>query len=484
MTVLKKKMIFVFAPNRLLETVWENEIQEVVFKEKKNCFVINRDTVNPDYDFYLYNYEGIEKALQFVKSQNFKPEEIGIIVDESHNFLTLQSKRTGALLDLIEHTKCDDVLLMSGTPLKAIGSDMIPLLMMLDRYFDQEARDIFKKALGVNTTIATDILNARLNIFMHRRKKEDVLKLPPKTEIIVKVKLPNGKDYTAASVQKAMQDYAEKRFAFHKPKMNEYKKIFFDAIDWILTKTDLGKSSDFKLYLKHIESFLKKTPNMRDPVDREKVQWVNNYEKTTVIPILPEAHKKGFTSVRAAVKYLPLKVQGEVLGQCLTALRAKMTKEIAEACNLASYIREAALKKTVIFTSYVDTVEHIMGYLQKEKFKAVAVYGKTNHEVKSIITKFKKDAKVNPLVATIQSLSTGVTLTEADFMAMMNRPWRITDYLQASDRIHRIGQDSPVTIATFELDTGNEPNLSTRMADILAMSKIFFDNVVDGEEHV
>ena len=99
-------------------------------------------------------------------------------------------------------------------------------------------------------------------------------------------------------------------------------------------------------------------------------------------------------------------------------------------------------------------------------------------DVKGLIKKFRTDNKVNPLVASIQTISTGVTLIEANTMIFMNKPFRYTDYAQASDRIHRIGQDSTCTIYTLILDTGDSPNLSTRMEDIMEFSRSMFDSIV------
>ena len=75
-------------------------------------------------------------------------------------------------------------------------------------------------------------------------------------------------------------------------------------------------------------------------------------------------------------------------------------------------------------------------------------------------------------------MSTGVTLTEADTMIFLNKPWRHVDYAQASDRIHRIGQDVDVTIYSLVLDTGETENLSTRMESISEWSKEQFENIV------
>jgi len=83
------------------------------------------------------------------------------------------------------------------------------------------------------------------------------------------------------------------------------------------------------------------------------------------------------------------------------------------------------------------------------------------------------------LIATIQTLATGVTLTEANTMFFLNKPWRHSDYSQASDRIHRRGQDTEVTIYTLLLNTGSKPNLSTRMEEVMKWSKKLFDSIVE-----
>lgn len=61
----------------------------------------------------------------------------------------------------------------------------------------------------------------------------------------------------------------------------------------------------------------------------------------------------------------------------------------------------------------------------------------------------------------------------------LNKPWRYIEYQQASDRIHRIGQDTEVYIYTLLLDTGNKENLSTRMEDIETWSRKMFEDIVD-----
>ena len=75
-------------------------------------------------------------------------------------------------------------------------------------------------------------------------------------------------------------------------------------------------------------------------------------------------------------------------------------------------------------------------------------------------------------------LSTGVTLIEANNMIFTNLPWRDSDYRQACDRIHRLGQQTECFITTLILDTGKDQNLSTRMEEVLSWSSDMFEKMV------
>lgn len=475
MTALKKQTTLIIAPKSTLQTVWEHHIL-TFYKNKKKVVLINRDPIVSDADFIIMNYEAMDKIESILPELSRNSEDVGIIVDESHNFLRQQSNRTVKLIKLRQSLNCKDILLMSGTPIKALGLEVIPLLMTLDPFFDDEAIAIYKTAFGVNTAIATDVLRTRMNIMMHRKVKEEVLKLPKKYEELLKIKLPYGTDYTVTSVQKAVKEFTQERFEYYKINMKKYTDEFFEVIQWL---EDYGVSdiNRFKSYLKDI-SYLRSHPvTMQSEKDRETVKRANEYENNVLFPELPDNLKKQFKRSKSVVKYVHLKIRGEVIGQLLTRLRIKMTKEMIEGCKLEELVK-TGIKKTVIFTSYTDVIEEAARYLEAKGMKPVLVYGKTASDTKKIVDQFKNDPDTNPIIASLLSMSTGVTLIEADTMVFLNKPWRHVDYAQASDRIHRIGQDTDVTIYSLVLDTGDEDNLSTRMEFINDWSKQQFDSIV------
>ena len=139
-------------------------------------------------------------------------------------------------------------------------------------------------------------------------------------------------------------------------------------------------------------------------------------------------------------------------------------------CELPALI-DATEKKTLIFTSYVDVVRITDEYLRKEGYKPLLVYADTNKNLPMIMKRFKEDPDLNPMIATFDSLSTAVPVIEANHCVLLNPPFRDHEYKQATSRVNRLGQDSIVRITSMLLDTGVEPNISTRSNEIMEWSR-------------
>ena len=472
MEALNKDRVVVICPKNTMVETWKSHFQKF-YKAEQSIYVSGVDKEFKGQRFCIFNYDAIDKmnSMAGVKTAN-----MGVIVDESHNFLRIQSGRTRKLIDLAKASDKTDILLMSGTPIKACGIEMIPLLYILDPMFDEEAATIFKNTFGYNVKIATDVLNARLHGVMARVTKE-VLNLPPKTRTTIKIKLPNGDKYTIQEVRKGMELYIKERLKYHREHMEEYRKEFLECMEF-LEKSKIANDPDFKRYKQILKKLIHNHGQFEhgDP----DIAWANNYEKTVVEKQFTSELLHKFRHCKAAIKYLHLKIRGEVLGQFLGKLRIEMTSAMLKEADIQKLIEEAQ-KKTIIFTSFVDTIETCEAYVKSLGYKPIVIYGKNSGEIAPLAKLFQTDPSYNPLIASLQTLSTGATLTAANRVIFLNKPWRSVDYEQASDRVHRIGQDCPVDIISLVLDTGDRGNLSTRMEDIMNDSAMAFDAIV--EEH-
>ena len=477
MKSLGVEKVVIFAPKSTLVNVWVDHLNRF-FKKTPSYWVVNQDNKSSDVEYYICNYESMEKIYDVIKDIK-KSNKIGIITDESHNFLRLGSKRTQLLMKLRDDMDAKECLLMSGTPLRATGIDCIPLLRIIDNYFDDAAQVTFAKAFGLNTTIAADILHARLDMMMIRRTKEEVLQLPEKYEEDILVKIPDGKRYTIASVKKTLQAYQEERQKHHAKLMPTYEQEWRECIGFLTAHKQIGGSNDFRRYLDTVDYLRRHGYSRFDARLVEDVIWMNKYEKEVLMPAMSKEPRDKFKHCKSAIKYLDMKIQGEVLGY-LGTLRGEMTSAILHAIDIEEMI-DSAIKKTIFFTSFVDTVEQCAEIVRQKGYTPCLIYGGTSKDVPNLLKQFKTDKKVNPLIATMQTLSTGVTLTEANQVIFVNRPWRQADYVQSSDRVHRIGADTECFIKTLTLDTGEEPNLSTSMKDILDWSRELNETIVDGK---
>lgn len=465
--------IVVIAPKSTLKDVWVYHLNQF-YKKPPKYYLVN-ETPPQDAEVFVFNYESMDKVdevMKFIKAK----KNVGIIVDESHNFLKMKSLRTQNLIKLREDLNCQHTLLMSGTPLKAIGLEMLPLLRVIDSFFDEEAEAIFRKAFGLNTTLGTDILHSRMNLIMHRRKMEEVFTLPEKTEEILEIKIKNGEHYTIQNVKKLLMAYMEDRIKFHKERMPVYEKEWETCMKFFNENKTIASSPEWKRYCEMLK-YLKKHGYQRfDKFIVAEVNWGNSYEKDVLIPALPKNLKDQFLDCKSAIKYLNMKIQGEVLGY-LEHLRGEMITALLQGVNFEEII-EGSLKKVIFFTSYVETVEMLDKILKEKGYKSILVYGKTSNRTPELLEKFRKDRNIRVLIATMQTLATGVTLTEANTVVFLNDPWRDADKTQASNRVWRIGQDTPCHEFTLHLFTSGYVNLSDRTANILDWSRRMTDALV------
>jgi hypothetical protein len=198
--------------------------------------------------------------------------------------------------------------------------------------------------------------------------------------------------------------------------------------------------------------------------------YCNRFEKEQISPILSREDKIRFIDVKSIVKYLHLKIRGECLGTIVGGARIACTVEIARNINY-NQVCESVEKKTLVFTSYVDALREASMTCSKQGLTPIEVYAKTNKNLSEIVATLTKNEAINPLIATFDSLSTGVPMTMCNALLMLNLPFRDYELQQAIGRISRLDSNTDTYVYTAYLDTGDKPNISTRTKDILEWSQ-------------
>lgn len=470
-----KDYVFIVSPKKAIYDVWEKTLKELV-TGNQSVWVADTNTACPKgTKWMIFHYERLEQAVQMAKQLNLP--NVGIILDESHN-LNLKSKesiRTTQFGELCVTSKSEDILWLSGTALTAMGSEAIPLFRTLIPDFTPEVEFAMRKIWGKVGGKANDILANRLGIVSFLVPKDSFMSDKP-IEATVKVKIPNAQRYTLEAIRTLMVSFIKERFDYYTKNRPRYQQIYDDAM--LIHGRQLRTPRDqelFKQYKDNVAMFQKYGFDPRTMSDESK--YCNDYELNVIIPCLPESLRAPFKDARSVIKYVDLKIKGECLGRILGKERTQCHVDMVRYIPFQMYI-DNAKKKTVVFTDFVPVLEEARKFCTELGYMPVVVYGDTNSDLVNIVKDFRSNEDINPCIATFRSLAEAVPLTEANNGMMLNKPFRFHHYKQAMARMHRLGQDTTVYINNFVLDTGNEPNISTRSEDIMNWSRDQVDQLM------
>lgn len=107
-------------------------------------------------------------------------------------------------------------------------------------------------------------------------------------------------------------------------------------------------------------------------------------------------------------------------------------------------------QKLVIFSQYLDMLNIIEKYLKEQNIGFAGIRGSTRNR-KEMLDRFKQDPNCEVFVASLQAAGVGVDLVSASVVIHYDRWWNPARENQATDRVHRIGQNRGVQV--FKLVT-------------------------------
>lgn len=461
---MRASKVIVIALNNSVDNVWRHTIEDLMSPPGKAWLSTDRKPIDPTMEYFVVHYEYMHHFMRELKDHAKAFKNTFLIVDESHNFNRPEAQRTELLVDMCNLPFISGISFSSGTAIGAMGSETIPMMRCLDPYFTPQVEVRFKKIFGMSVGRANDILRNRLGHMKFHVPKSDVVKVVEHYET-VKVDIPNPERFTLPVVTGQVRAYYNERKLHYTKNRDSYTRRYLDILDQYAR--GLRDTTDFDEYRRNVGQIHKGY----DPMSMgDIVKSVNAYENKVILPALKGADRVEFKDVKSVYKYPELKALGESLGNMLGRLRTQCFMEMAMAADLTTIINQAE-KKTLLFTGYVDVVTAVDAKLRKDDFDPILVYGKTSKDLPALVKEFYRNPKKNPLIATLQTLSTAVPITCANRVVFLNAPFRDWVRTQALSRVSRRGQDSEVTIVDLILDTGEIPNLSTRNFDIMQWSK-------------
>jgi superfamily II DNA or RNA helicase len=461
--MLDAKYYVVVAPKVAIETVWIPSIPDMYHKTPSTWNSIDSGPYKGE-RVLLVHYESLDRLLEIADSLG--TTGVFIYLDESHHLNTPDTLRTQLFAQLCKATKCRNILEGSGTALKAMGAELIPMYRLIDPLFTDKVEFRFKKIYGKEAKKGLDIIQHRLSISSYKIEKAELALAPPIMRAHP-IKIPNGDMFTLDAIKVDAHKFIKERWVYYDKRRKADEAFWARCMD-MLHNTQKGgtKEAELKTYLRNLKVVVNAGMVWEIP---DELKACTKYEKEVFEKCLPATWVKQFRDVKSVIKYTNLKIQGECLGRILGGKRIEAHVAMVPFVDWVGIV-ESTEKKTIMFTSFVEALEAAESHTQKLGFKPIVVYGKTSNDLATSVDRFDTDAQLNPLIATFATLSTAVRLTMADTMIMLNSPFRQYIMEQAVSRIYRMGQDSQTYVYQVSLDTGDKPNISTRSADILQWS--------------
>jgi SNF2 family DNA or RNA helicase len=135
--------------------------------------------------------------------------------------------------------------------------------------------------------------------------------------------------------------------------------------------------------------------------------------------------------------------------------------------------------KVVFFAKHIDVLDKAEAHFASVGIKTTSIRGdQSSSQRQSAIDAFTDDDTVQVIVCSLLAAGVGVNLQAASNVVLAELSWTSAEQTQAIDRVHRIGQELPVTawriVAAQTIDA--------RIAELIDQKSGLAARALDGEE--
>ncbi|MBD8703249.1 DEAD/DEAH box helicase [Frigoribacterium sp. CFBP9039] len=392
--------LLVVVPN-VVKTNWAREVQ--LWTPTRSATVIHGDGENLDAfaDVVIVNYEVLDRHVGWLGELGFK----GMIVDEAHFIKNKESQRSRHVMQLSQRirqrTAHPLLMALTGTPLINDIEDFRAIWEFLGWIGEKKPNaELLERLEDAGLTPADPgfFSSAReivIDMGIVRRRKVDVAAdIPARRVADLPVELD---DEVGRSIREAERELAR------------------------------------RLVERYRSALSTRTSGVRvDGVDHDLVRQVARWELEDSRS--SSSGENVFSMVRR-------------IGQAKAGLAADYTAQLAR--NVG---------KVVFFAKHIDVMDTAEATFAKRGIKYASIRGDQTPAVRQRqIDAFVNDPEVAVVVCSLTAAGVGLNLQVASNVVLAELSWTDAEQTQAIDRVHRIGQEEPVTawrvIAAQTIDT-------------------------------
>ncbi|MFF1635757.1 DEAD/DEAH box helicase [Leifsonia sp. NPDC058248] len=370
---------------------WAREVER--WTPHRRATVIHGDGEGLDAfaDVVIVNYEVLDRHLAWLSTLGFK----GMVVDEAHFIKNLHSQRSKYVLGLAEAIRnAGDPLMLAltGTPLINDIDDFKAIWQYLG-WIDgnKPAPQLMEKLEETELTPAdfgfyVAAREAVIDMGIVRRRKIDVAAdLPSRRVVDLPVELD---DDLGRSIRQAEKELAARLVAKFQRASAAGRPDSFDGDD--------------EAHRKHL---------IRLVAQSELEEAKSSKSGDNV-----------FTMVRK-------------IGQAKAGLASDYAAQLARSVG-----------KVVFFAKHIDVMDAAEEAFAARDLRTVSIRGdQTAIQRQKEIDAFNNDPDVSVAVASLTAAGVGLNLQAASNVVLAELSWTAAEQTQAIDRVHRIGQEEPVT---------------------------------------
>jgi SNF2 family DNA or RNA helicase len=405
---------------------WAREVERWTPHRRPTVIHGDGDTLDAFADVVIVNYDVLDRHMAWLSTLGFR----GMVVDEAHFIKNLSSQRSRNVLALAERIRKTTpggnplLLALTGTPLINDVDDFRAIWQFLGWIAgDRPSPQLLGKLEETGLTPADHGFYAEarrtvIDLGIVRRRKVDVAAdLPEKRIADLPVELD---DELGRSIRAAERELGN-RLAGRFRALVEARNLRIGDLD-----------------------------------DDQRAQFV----RAVALSELEESKgaKSGenvFTMVRR-------------IGQAKAGLASDYAAQLARSVG-----------KVVFFAKHIDVMDQAEAAFAARDLRTVSLRGdQTALQRQAAIDAFNKDPEVAVAVCSLTAAGVGVNLQAASNVVLAELSWTAAEQTQAIDRVHRIGQDEPVTawriIAAHTIDA--------RIAELIDSKQGLAARALDGTD--
>jgi len=406
---------------------WAREVE--IWTPHRRATVVHGDGENLDAfaDVVVVNYEVLDRHLSWLGTMGFR----GMVVDEAHfikNMSSLRSRNVLALADRIRHTAPGGnplMMALTGTPLINDVDDFRAIWQFLGWIDGTKPTPALMERLEevgltpADTGFFAEAREAVIDMGIVRRRKIDVAAdLPSKRIVDLPVELDDDLGRSIRDAERELQARLVTR----------YRRLV--AARAAARGDDVDELPDDDL--------------MR-LVARQELEDTQATEQGLNV----------FTMVRQ-------------IGTAKAGLAADYAAQLARSVG-----------KVVFFAKHIAVMDAAEELFAKRELKTVSIRGDQSATLRQReIDAFNNDPDVSVAVCSLTAAGVGLNLQSASNVVLAELSWTAAEQTQAIDRVHRIGQEEPVTawriIAAQTIDT--------RIAELIDSKQGLAARALDGSD--